>query len=242
MPLPSLRLLMGFTPRDLFPYLEGYVEREACTEFLVEQHLLIMRPHENCCDSRLHYKVFSHIYPYDGTKTFSNLPEEDLQPPHHLSYELMHHIQTYLRQHRPWFKKPWSVKGAMRIDKQSSAFFLPQVSTDYTRYMVLLERRKPCECHKSWKPRHRVNVVPSRRCQERLEKELEKNKAKKLKEESKKRRNSAPPTYTSSASSTSDVDPGAGAYMYPAGYFGGGNAGDYSTCRGRPPTPRWYID
>ncbi|KIW56708.1 hypothetical protein PV05_05345 [Exophiala xenobiotica] len=223
MPLPSLRLLMGFTPRDLFPYLDGYVEREPCSEILVEQHLLIMRPHEHCCDSRLHYKVFNHIYPYDGTKTFSNLPEEELQPPHRLSYELMHHIQTYLRKHRPWFKKPWTVKGAMRIDKQSSAFFLPQVSTDYTRYMVLLERRKPCECHRSWKPRHKVNVVPSKRCQERLEKELEKEKAKKIKEGT-RRSSSAPPTYTSSAYS---VYPGA--LVYPAGCFVGGNA-CASTC------------
>ncbi|KIW16870.1 hypothetical protein PV08_04060 [Exophiala spinifera] len=168
MPLPSLRLLMGFTPRDLFPY-DTCLERAQCTEILVEQKILIVYPFRRVTDGPIYYNVEGHIYPFDGRTTFPNILKK-LCSPDKFSYEMMHYLQKYLYKRRPWFNDPWIIKGGRPMDREKGAGSLHQVSSQRCRYMILLERRKPCECHKLWKPKHNLKVVPTRKYQEDVRK------------------------------------------------------------------------
>lgn len=155
---------MGFTPGDLLPY-DTCLERAPCTEILVEQKIFMLEPFRRLTDGPIHYRVEGQIYPFDGGTTFPDILER-LCSPDKFSYEMMHYLQKYLNKHQPWFNEPWIIKGGRKMDKEKRAGFLHQVSSKRCRYMILLERRKQCACHKSWTPKHNLKVVATRKCRE----------------------------------------------------------------------------
>ncbi|KIW47303.1 uncharacterized protein PV06_00014 [Exophiala oligosperma] len=232
MPLPSLRLLMGFTPRDLFPY-DICFERAPCTEILTEQKIVILEHFRLVTDGPIHYSVKGQIYPFDGGTTFPNILGK-LCSPDTFSYEMMHYLQKYLNKHQPWFNEPWSIKGGRTMDKEKPGGFLYQVSPMRGRCMFLLERHVPCNCHKLWKPKHELDIVPTQRYQEEVRKK--KKQAQERLEAEKAAPNPAPQLRTSthtfamtSDSSTTAYSPAVGS----EGWHGDYDNSGYDGCRER---------
>jgi hypothetical protein len=112
------------------------------------------------------YKVFSTIYPLNGMKTFTHIPET-LSAPQNCSAELMHATQTYMRDHR---LRSWDIRSVYEMDATDAT---SAEDSDET-HLVLLERNKPCNCHKMWRPRHELKIVRIATSETHLEKKAEK--------------------------------------------------------------------
>jgi hypothetical protein len=114
------------------------------------------------------YKVFSTIYPLNGMKTFTHIPiPETLGTSQNCSAELMRDTQTYMRDHR---LRSWDIKSVYEMDATDAT---SAEDSDET-HLVLLERNKPCNCHKMWRPRHELKIVRVATSQAHLEKKAEK--------------------------------------------------------------------
>ncbi|KIW72609.1 hypothetical protein PV04_00791 [Phialophora macrospora] len=154
----SVRMLVGLTPPDLA---DGSSKREPCTKTItVEQMILVLQWSRGESNNKA-YKVFSTIYPVNGMRTFEHIPET-LSAPQNGSAALMRDAQTYLHDHQ---FRSWDIKCVYEMDATDATS--PEESDE--THLVLLERNKPCKCHKMWRPIHQLKIVRTATSQTHLE-------------------------------------------------------------------------
>ncbi|KAJ9602467.1 hypothetical protein H2200_013010 [Cladophialophora chaetospira] len=151
----SFRMLIGLKPPALFNSL--WSEREPCTEMVISEQRILVVKWANRDRNNKEYMVMHTIYAFDGTKIFDNLPVI-FRAPQSCSFELMRDLQRHLKKQN---LSTWDIKAALQVSNSSiPPLFLHKASSNNVEtHLILIERKKPCECHKLWKPRHELKVV-----------------------------------------------------------------------------------
>ncbi|KAK4937782.1 hypothetical protein LTR10_021660 [Elasticomyces elasticus] len=155
----SLRLALGFIPADLRVHddeRDRCLKREPCTEIKLRQRIICVQ-YSHTFNKIRQYKVKEIGDQSDGSDAFAPIPADIITPERYCPLKLNH--------------PDWKIKGVISPDlakgdaarARAARVVKGQVnwSEKYKHdiYMVLLERERPCECHKWWKPKHDLKIV-----------------------------------------------------------------------------------
>ncbi|KAI1618341.1 hypothetical protein EDD36DRAFT_414023 [Exophiala viscosa] len=155
----SIRMALGFRPADLRIHddeRDKHLKREPCKEIKLRQRIIAVQ-YSHTFNRIRKYKAGDIVDPSAGSDFFESIPADVITPARYCPLQLNHPDWTIKGVISPALAKGDAARAKTAAIVKSLLKWPEKYSYDI--YMVLLEQETHCECHKSWKPKHDLEIV-----------------------------------------------------------------------------------